>query len=68
MGLRLGTLTGVLALALAQALAAAGRGPKVPTLTYHHVRELQPGDSPSLRNISCPPGLFAACRTAFWRS
>jgi len=48
------------ALVLAQALAAAGRGPKVPTLTYHHVRDLQPGDPPTLRNISCPPELFAA--------
>lgn len=48
------------ALLLAPALAGAGRGPKVPTLTYHHVRELQPEDPPTLRNISCPPGLFAA--------
>jgi peptidoglycan/xylan/chitin deacetylase (PgdA/CDA1 family) len=47
-------------LALAQPLCAAGRGPKVPTLTYHHVRDLQPGDPPTLRNISCPRELFTA--------
>ena len=39
---------------------AGGRGPKVPTLTYHHVRELQPDDLPPLVNISCPPELFEA--------
>jgi peptidoglycan/xylan/chitin deacetylase (PgdA/CDA1 family) len=51
----------VLALLLAApALAAGGHGPKVPTLTYHHVRDVSPDDLPTLRNISCPRGIFAS--------
>jgi peptidoglycan/xylan/chitin deacetylase (PgdA/CDA1 family) len=47
-------------LVVAQTLAAPGRGPKVPTLTYHHVRDIAPEDPPTLRSISCPRELFAS--------
>jgi peptidoglycan/xylan/chitin deacetylase (PgdA/CDA1 family) len=43
----------LLGVALASVLAAAGRGPKVPTLTYHHVRDIGSDDPPTLRSISC---------------
>jgi peptidoglycan/xylan/chitin deacetylase (PgdA/CDA1 family) len=50
----------LLALALAPALDATLRGPKVPTVTYHHVRDIEAGDPPTLRSISCPRELFAS--------
>lgn len=49
---------GFLTLALASVLSAVPRGPKVPTVTYHHIRDLESGDAPTLRNISCPRELF----------
>ena len=49
-----------LALALTPALSAGPRGPKVPTVTYHHVRDIAPEDPPTLRSISCPPELFVS--------